>query len=198
MCRKFCESIVPFWKIHDNKRCGRGYSGGHHMVTLHNYYWYVPAISLWQIVQAEIRDSAERAFLSCHHRGDGCRYESRAHCGAKDKTVWESSRYARCLQAAAGRFQQVLLHHDSLRGMQEEEKVSTRKVHLIRHVAPTFPELRDTLWWSRNTLSSFIVHQYETVHCPRPPRPVWWPRLAHVPQAQERNGGQRLEYRYDS
>lgn len=42
----------------------------------------------------------------------------------------------------------------------------------------------------------FCHFQYETVHRPWPSRPVRWPRVAHVPETQETDGGQWLEYRY--
>lgn len=41
-----------------------------------------------------------------------------------------------------------------------------------------------------------VLPQYEDIHSPWPPRPVRWPRLAHVLKAQERNGEQLQLYRY--
>lgn len=35
----------------------------------------------------------------------------------------------------------------------------------------------------------FILIQYTELHHPWPPRALWWPRLAHVPQTQEGDGG---------
>lgn len=56
-------------------------------------------------------------------------------------SVWVSLLTRACpLQASAGRVQQVLLHNDTLRGVQEEEKVNRHILHIFTFSLPTFGE----------------------------------------------------------
>lgn len=94
-------------------------------------------------------------------------------------------------QATHWRLWQMFLHFHSLWGVQKEEKVTSSWSDFDRfHLTVSQGITGCNVTWL------IMFPQYKDIHSPRPPWPVRRPRLAHVSETQERDGGQLWQNRY--